>query len=39
MESLDTGIIVSMPPGTDVNDLYLAEGVEGLHRALGLDDE
>lgn len=39
MESLDTGIIVSMPPGTDVNDLYLADGVEGLHRALGLDDE
>jgi DNA primase len=38
-ESVDTGIIVGMPVGKDVNDLYLAEGEAGLHRALGLDDE
>lgn len=37
--SLETGIIVGMNPGQDVNDLFLSEGVEGLHRALGLEDE
>lgn len=39
MDSLDTGIVVGMPQGMDVNDLYLAEGIEGLHRVLGLEDE
>lgn len=39
LDSLDTGIIVAMNPGQDVNDLFLAEGEGGLHRALGLDDE
>jgi DNA primase len=38
-DSLDTGIIVGMKVGQDVNELYLSEGVEGLHRALGLEDE
>lgn len=37
--SVDTGVIVGLPPGMDVNDLYLAEGEAGLHRMLGLDDE
>lgn len=38
-DALDTGVVVAMNPGQDVNDLFLAEGEEGLHRALGLDDE
>lgn len=38
-DSLDTGIIVAMNPGEDVNDLYLKGGVDALHRALGLEDE
>lgn len=39
VDSLDTGIVVALNPGQDVNELFLAEGVEGLHRALGLEDE
>lgn len=38
-ESIDTGIVVGMNPGQDVNELFLNEGEAGLHRALGLDDE
>jgi DNA primase len=37
-ESMNNGVVVNLAPGMDVNDLYLSEGVEGLHKALGLEE-
>lgn len=35
---LDRAVVVNMPDGMDVNDLYLAEGRDGLRRRVGISE-
>lgn len=36
MQAIDVAVVVSMPDGMDVNDVFLAEGAEGIRKRIGV---
>jgi len=36
MQAIDVAVVVSMPDGLDVNEVFLNEGAEGIRKRVGL---